>query len=39
MQILQQTRWMAEQDSKEAHSKYKENHDKSASKHNLEISD
>ena len=39
IQWLQQTRRMAEQDSNEASKKYKEVHEKLASKHNLEIGD
>ena len=39
MQLLQQTRRIAEQDSTETSKKYKEVHDKSASEHNLEVGD
>jgi hypothetical protein len=39
MQLLQQARRMAEQDSEEASEKYKEQHDKTAKEHNFQVGD
>ena len=37
MQLLQQARRIAEQDSGEASEKYKEQHDRTAEEHNFEV--